>query len=583
MHMRQVGADAPGRVDEGDPVAVVLLDAGCDGEDIGIEDDVLGREVGLFGQELIGAGADCDLALERVGLALFVERHHHHGRAIGAHQPGLAQERLLAFLHGNRVDDRLALDALEPGFDDGELRRIDHYRHARDIRFGGDEIEKLNHHRFRIDQPLVHVDVDDLRAVGDLIARNCEPPGVVAGRDQLSKPRRSGHVGALADVDERNVRGEGERLEAGEPHQRRDLRRFSRLEAPDGFGNRANMVGRRAAASADDVDDAIGGEAADLRRHRLGAFVVLAKRVGQAGVGIGAHQCVRYIGDLGQMFAHSARAERAIETDGERARMAHRMPECRRRLAGKRAPRTVSDGARDHQRQAGAALGERLEASEDRRLGVERVENGLDQDEVGAAVDEPANLLAIGDAELVEADRPEARIVDVRGQRRGAIRRPQRAGDEAAPTVCSFRLDRRPPRQSRPVAIELVDEFLHSVVGLGDRGRGEGVGFENIRAGHRIGEMDVFDRPRLAQRQQIVVALKMAVAGVKPVAAKMRLVETETLDLGAHRPVNQQNPFARRPAKGGRCVLLAREPRVDHQIGRTTHSAYRSSHYSALT
>ena len=92
--------------------------------------------------------------------------------------------------------------------------------------------------------------------------------------------------------------------------------------------------------------------------------------------------------------------------------------------------------------------------------------------------------------------------------------------------------------------------------------------------------MDVFDRLRLAQRQQIVVALKMAVAGVKPVAAKMRLVQTQTLDLGAHRPVNQQNPFARRPAKGGRCVLLAREPRVDHQIERTTHSAYRLSHYS---
>ena len=139
--------------------------------------------------------------------------------------------------------------------------------------------------------------------------------------------------------------------------------------------------------------------------------------------------------------------------------MAHRMPEGGRRLAGKRAPRTIGDGPRDHQRQAGAALGELLEAGEDRRLGVEGVENGLDEDEVGAAIDEPLDLLAIGDAELIEADRAEARIVDVRRQRRGAVRRPQRAGDEAAPSVRFFRLDRRPPRQSRPVAIELVDDI----------------------------------------------------------------------------------------------------------------------------
>ena len=142
-------ADLPRRLDEGDAIAVVLLDAGRDGEDVRVEDDVLGRKVGLFGQKLVGARADRDFALERVGLALFVERHHHHRRAIGAHQPGLAQELLLAFLHRDRVDDRLALDAFEPGLDHREFRRIDHHRHARDIGLGGDEVEELDHHRLR--------------------------------------------------------------------------------------------------------------------------------------------------------------------------------------------------------------------------------------------------------------------------------------------------------------------------------------------------------------------------------------------------------------------------------------------------
>ena len=50
-----------------------------------------------------------------------------------------------------------------------------------------------------------------------------------------------------------------------------------------------------------------------------------------------------------------------------------------------------------------ALLGEDLLAGEDRRLGVQRVEDRLDQDDVGAAVDQAAQLLAIGDAQIVEA------------------------------------------------------------------------------------------------------------------------------------------------------------------------------------
>src|ERR1700722_15049308 len=113
------------------------------------------------------------------------------------------------------------------------------------------------------------------------------------------------------------------------------------------------------------------------------------------------------------MLAHRARAKRAIEADGKRARMAHRMPERGRRLAGKGASRSVGDGAGDHDRHVKAALGEGLEAGEDCGLGVQRIENGFDEEDVRSAIDEAPDLLAIGDAKLVKADRAEARIVDV--------------------------------------------------------------------------------------------------------------------------------------------------------------------------
>src|SRR5580698_1084905 len=115
--------------------------------------------------------------------------------------------------------------------------------------------------------------------------------------------------------------------------------------------------------------------------------------------------------------------------------MADRMPERGRRLAGKRASRAIRDGARDHQRHLKAALGEGFETGEDRGLGVEGVEDGLDQENIGAAVDEAPDLLAIGDAELVETYGAEAWIVDVRRKRSGSVRRPQGSGDEPATSV----------------------------------------------------------------------------------------------------------------------------------------------------
>ena len=52
------------------------------------------------------------------GLALLVEGHHDDGGAVAADEPGLLEELLLALLEADRVDDRLALDALQPGLDD---------------------------------------------------------------------------------------------------------------------------------------------------------------------------------------------------------------------------------------------------------------------------------------------------------------------------------------------------------------------------------------------------------------------------------------------------------------------------------
>ena len=52
----------------------------------------LGGKARAFGQKLVGARADVDLALQIVGLALLVERHHDDRRAVSPDQLCLAQE-----------------------------------------------------------------------------------------------------------------------------------------------------------------------------------------------------------------------------------------------------------------------------------------------------------------------------------------------------------------------------------------------------------------------------------------------------------------------------------------------------------
>ncbi len=571
MRVGQRSAYPPRRLDEGDAVAVVLVDAGRDRKDVGVEDDVLRREADFLCQELVGARADRHLALERVRLALLVERHDHDRRAVAAHEARMMQERLLAFLHRDGVDQALALQALEAGFDDREFRRIDHHRHAGDVRLGGDEIEELDHRGFGVDETLIHVDVDDLRPGRHLVAGDGKRAGEIAGRDQLAKLRRARDVRAFADVHERDVGGEGERLEAGEAHQRRDRRNWARPDVADRLGDRADVVGRRAAAAADDVDEAVAGEAADLGRHRLGAFVVLAEGVGKAGVGIGADERVGRPRNLFEVLAHGARAERTVEADGEGLGVPDRMPEGGRRLAGERAAGAVGDRAGDHQRQAQVALGEGLLAGENRGLGVQRVEDGLDQDQVRAAVDQAADLLAVGDPEIVEGDGAVARIVDVGRQGRRAVGRPEGAGDEPSLAVGLLRLDRRAPGQARAVAVEIVDRLLHAVVGLGDRRRGERIGFEDIRPSHGVGEMDVLDRLRLGQRQEVVVTLQVALARQKTLAAEMALGEAERLDLRAHRPVENQNAPLRRFAQRGGGALPVHKGRVEEGVERRAH------------
>ncbi len=214
LGVRQVMLDPARGFDEIDRVVVVLVDTGGDRKNIGVEDDVFGREAHAVHQQPIGARADLGLARKSVGLPLFVEGHDDCCCAIAPAQLRLPNELLFAFLQRDRVDDALSLHALQSGFDDTPLRAVDHHRHARNVGFARDEIQEAPHGLHRIQHRLVHVDVDDLGAVFDLLA--CDGHGVLEllGEYQAREGLRAGDVGALADVDEQALVADLHRLKS---------------------------------------------------------------------------------------------------------------------------------------------------------------------------------------------------------------------------------------------------------------------------------------------------------------------------------------------------------------------------------
>ena len=122
MHVRQLGLDAAGRIDIGARVVVMLLDAGGDGKNIRIEDNVFGREAYFLGQKIVSAFADVEFAFCQFRLTLFVEGHHHHGGTVAPHFARVIEERPLAFLQADGIDHRLALHAFQPSLDHGPFR-----------------------------------------------------------------------------------------------------------------------------------------------------------------------------------------------------------------------------------------------------------------------------------------------------------------------------------------------------------------------------------------------------------------------------------------------------------------------------
>ena len=232
--------------------------------------------------------------------------------------------------------------------------------------------------------------------------------------------------------------------------------------------------------------------------------------------------------------------------------MAHRIPECLAGLAGERAAGGVGDGARDHHRQPQLVDVEVLLDGEQRRLGIERVENGFDDQDVDTALDQAVDGFQIGRAQLVEADIAEAGVIDVRRNGGGARGGSQHAGDEARfVRILCGRLVGGFARQAGSGEVELRHQMFHVVVRHGNRGGIEGVGLEDVGAGSQILVVNVPDDVRLRQGEQVVVALEVVRKVGETFAAIVGFAELVGLDHRPHRAVQDEDALGEQGMQQG--------------------------------
>ena len=218
-----------------------------------VEDEIGGRQPVALDGDVVDAVGDLHLPLDVAGLAALVDQQADHRRAVLAGQRHHAVEAgvgQLAVLEVGRVEDRPAADVLQPGLEHRRLGRVEHERHA-DL--GGEALGDLVHVDGAVAADVVDAHVDDVGALLDLVGAHPHARLPVAGEHRLAERLGTVGVRALADDQEAEVlldrHGAVDRR-----HARLDAGvRAAGVEVADGLDDLAEVLGRRAAAAADDA------------------------------------------------------------------------------------------------------------------------------------------------------------------------------------------------------------------------------------------------------------------------------------------------------------------------------------------
>ena len=179
------------------------------------------------------------------------------------------------------------------------------------------------------------------------------------------------------------------------------------------------------------------------------------------------------------------------------------------------------------------------------RFCIQRVEYRLDENNIRAAVNQPACGLNISLAQIIIGYIARARVIHIGRNRGRAIGRPQGTGDITRSVGgFGFHCIAGFAGNARTFQIKLIRQVLHVVIGLRDRGRGKCIGADNVAAGLQISGVNIADNIGLAQCQEIIIAfyIDMKIGKARPAIILFRQIMA--LDHRAHRPVKDHDAAA---------------------------------------
>src|SRR6266851_4301764 len=510
-----------------DGAADIVFVARGAGKDERVENDVFGREAVFFGEQLVAALGDNQLALAGEGLGLelvFINAAAHDGGAEIVGDRNNFLELFLAIFEVDGIDDGFAL-AISEGLGDGTgVCGVDHHRR---FYFADEFFVERRNVLLLVALGALQADVDNVRATTYLAAGNFAGFFPLFLGDEIFKEAGADDVGALAhEQGARAVLG-FDGLDAGIDGAVLFRGTMARLFAFGHLRKGADVLLGGAAAAADEIEPAVIDKFLELGSERCRRLEVLAFFVGQPGVGIAGDTFAGELAERANVIGHEFRAGSAVHAEGERFGEAQRSPHGFDGLSGEHGAHGLEgNGCADF---AGMFLD-----GQQSGFDVARVLTGFDEEEVDAALEQAFGLDVVGFAKLLEGDT----AGDGDGLGGGA----HGAGDKA-------RLGGRGEfvgglaSEFGGAAVEEMRVGGEPVLGENNGGTAKAVCFNDVRAGREIFAVDVEDDVWAGAHEIFVAAFERGAAEI--LGGEIALLQHRT-----HGAVEHKDALRQEVAKG---------------------------------
>ena len=295
-----------------------------------------------------------------------------------------------------------------------------------------------------------------------------------------------------------------------------------------------------ATASADDVDQSLGDVLLHLHGHLNRCLVIAAEAVGESRIGVARDVVGGTCGKALEVGLHLCGTERAVQSHREDIGMAHRGEERVEGLSREGAPSGIGDGHREHDGQALAHALHHAFGSIDGRLGIERVEDGLDEQRIHAALDEGLHLFVIGFHQFIVGDATQGWVVHVGADGAGLVGGAHRTCHEAGLLGCAHSIGLAACDGSCG-KVDLAAQVFAAIVGHRDALRIERAGLNDVDTHAQVAAVYVGNHVGTCEAEQVVVALLQSRQGGKALATEVSFSESEALYHRTHGAIQDED------------------------------------------